>query len=126
MPRLAFKYDRKLLGLLSQCFYASLKELLQDACGDRRSVPEMIASLQTDCIDLWQLHNITEIKELDQIFSKDGAIEAMNKARDEEMVRFLGITGHFDSDVLIEGINRIEFDTILMSLNPSDPLDARE
>jgi predicted aldo/keto reductase-like oxidoreductase len=36
-------------------------------------------------------------------------------------VRFLGITGHFDPEVLIEGLNRFEFDTILMALNPSDP-----
>jgi hypothetical protein len=47
MLRLCFKYDRKLLGLLSQCFYASVKELFQDAAGDRRAVPGMIASLQT-------------------------------------------------------------------------------
>jgi len=47
MLRLCFKYDRKLLGLLSQCFYASIKELFQDAAGDRHSVPGMIASLQS-------------------------------------------------------------------------------
>ena len=47
MLRLCFKYDRKLLGLLSQCFYASLKDLFQDASGDRRSLPGMIASLQS-------------------------------------------------------------------------------
>ena len=37
MLRLCFRYDRKLLGLLSQYFYASVKELLQDGAGDRRS-----------------------------------------------------------------------------------------
>jgi hypothetical protein len=89
--------------------------------GSLKLLDESQRLLQTDRIDLWQLHNIMEIKELDQIFSKDGAIEAMRKARDEKMVRFLGITGHFDPDVLIEGINRFEFDTILMALNPSDP-----
>jgi len=47
MLRLSFKYDRKLFGLLSQCFYASVKELFQDAAGDRRAVPGMVASLQT-------------------------------------------------------------------------------
>jgi hypothetical protein len=39
MLRLCFKYDRKLLGLLSQCFYASVKELFQDAAQDRRTRP---------------------------------------------------------------------------------------
>ena len=47
MLRLCFKYDRKLVGLLSQCFYASIKELFQDAAQDCRSLPGMIASLQS-------------------------------------------------------------------------------
>lgn len=89
--------------------------------GSLKLLEESLRLLQTDRLDLWQLHNITEIKELDQIFAKDGAIEAMKKARDEKIVRFLGITGHFDPAVLIEGLNRFEFDTILMALNPSDP-----
>jgi hypothetical protein len=51
-----FKYDRKLLGLLSQCFYASVKELFQDAVGDRRSLPGMIASLQSYGDDPTRFH----------------------------------------------------------------------
>jgi len=47
MLRLCFKYDRKLLGLLCQCFYASVKDLFQDAAQDRRSLPGMISSLQS-------------------------------------------------------------------------------
>ena len=37
------------------------------------------------------------------------------------MVRFLGITGHYDPAVLLDGIGRFDFDTILMALNPADP-----
>jgi aryl-alcohol dehydrogenase-like predicted oxidoreductase len=89
--------------------------------GSLKLLEESLRLLQTDHLDLWQLHNIQFMKELDQIFGKDGAIEAFRKARDEKITRFLGITGHFDPDVLIEGLNRFEFDTILMALNPSDP-----
>jgi hypothetical protein len=56
MLRLCFKYDRKLLGLLSQCFYASVKQLFQDAAGDRRSLPGMIASLQSYGDDPTRFH----------------------------------------------------------------------
>jgi len=56
MLRLCFKYDRKLLGLLSQCFYASVKELFQAATGDRRSLPGMIASLQSYGDDPGRFH----------------------------------------------------------------------
>jgi hypothetical protein len=47
MLRLCFKYDRKLLGLLSQCFYGSIKELFQETSHERHSLPGMIASLQS-------------------------------------------------------------------------------
>jgi aryl-alcohol dehydrogenase-like predicted oxidoreductase len=88
--------------------------------GALKQLEESLRSLQTDRVDLWQLHNITKVEELDQIFGKDGAIEAMKKARDEKMVRFLGITGHFDPAVLMKGIDRFPFDTVLMALNPAD------
>jgi aryl-alcohol dehydrogenase-like predicted oxidoreductase len=89
--------------------------------GSLKLLDESLRSLQTDQLDLWQLHNISRTEELDQIFGKGGAIEALQKARDEKIARFLGITGHFDPDVLIDGLNRFDFDTILMALNPSDP-----
>jgi hypothetical protein len=56
MLRLCFKYDRKLLGLSSQCFYASVKELLQGAAPDCRFVPGMIGSLQSYGDDPTRFH----------------------------------------------------------------------
>ncbi|HSL20454.1 MAG TPA: aldo/keto reductase [Vicinamibacterales bacterium] len=88
--------------------------------GSLKLLEQSLQLLQTDRLDLWQLHNISRDEQLDTIFGKDGAIEALQKARDEKMVRFLGITGHFDPDVLIRGIQRFDFDTILMALNPAD------
>jgi uncharacterized protein len=88
--------------------------------GSLRLLEQSLKSLQTDHIDLWQLHNITTTAQLDQIFGAGGAIEALQQARDEGTVRFLGITGHADPDVLIDGISRFDFDTILMALNPAD------
>jgi len=56
MLRLCFKYDRKLLGLLSQCFYASVKDLFQDAAQDRRALPGMNSSLQSYGDDPTRFH----------------------------------------------------------------------
>jgi len=64
---------------------------------------------------------VTRDDQIEQIFARDGAMEALLKARDQKMVRFLGITGHYDPAVLIKGIERFDFDTILMALNPGDP-----
>lgn len=88
--------------------------------GSLRVLEESLKLLQTDRLDLWQLHNVQTDEQLDAIFGKDGAIEAMQQARAQKMVRFLGITGHFDPDVLLRGIQRFDFDTILMALNPAD------
>jgi aryl-alcohol dehydrogenase-like predicted oxidoreductase len=88
--------------------------------GSLRLLEESLRLLQTDHLDLWQLHNISRTEQLNQIFGKDGAIEALQQARDEGTVRFLGITGHNNPLVLMTGINRFDFDTILMALNPAD------
>lgn len=60
-------------------------------------------------------------EQLDRIFGKDGAIEALTRARDEGIVRFLGITGHYDPATLATAIERFDFDTVLLALNPADP-----
>ena len=88
--------------------------------GSLRLLDQSLRLLKTDHLDLWQVHNITTDAQLDQIFGKDGAMEALQAARDQKMVRFLGITGHFDPAVLARGIERFDFDTILMALNAAD------
>jgi len=88
--------------------------------GSLRLLDDSLRRLRTDHLDLWQLHNINDRDDLDRIFSADGAIHALTKARDEKMVRFLGITGHFDPELLIDGLSRFDFDCILMALNAAD------
>jgi hypothetical protein len=88
--------------------------------GSLKLLEQSLRLLNTDHLDLWQLHNLMRDDQLDQIFGKDGAIEAMQRARSEKMVRFLGLTGHFDPAVLMKGIERFDFDTVLMALNPAD------
>jgi len=89
--------------------------------GSLKLLEQSLRLLKTDHLDLWQLHNLQRDEQVEQIFGKDGAIEALVKARDQKMVRFLGVTGHYDPAVLIKAIERFDFDTILMALNPGDP-----
>ena len=89
--------------------------------GSLKLLEQSLKLLKTDHLDLWQLHNIMRDEQVEQIFAKDGAIEALLKARDQKMVRFLGITGHYDPAVLIKALDRFDFDTILMAVNPADP-----
>ena len=85
-----------------------------------RLLEESLTRLQTDHLDCWQLHNVQRQEQLDQIFAKDGALKALEKARDQGLVRFLGITGHYDPQVLITAVNQYDFDTLLMAFNAAD------
>ena len=89
--------------------------------GSMRLLEESLESLQTDHLDLWQLHNIQTQAQVDAVFSKDGALKALQRAQAEGMVRYLGITGHYEPLVLKRAIEAFPFDAILMALNAADP-----
>ncbi len=88
--------------------------------GGLRQLEQSLRLLHTDHLDLWQIHNVQSDAQLEQIFGPGGVIEAMQSARDQKMVRYLGVTGHFDPAVLAKAIDRFPFDTILMALNAAD------
>ena len=95
------------------------KERTRD--GSMRMIEKSLQLLQTDHVDLWQLHDVGTMYDVNQIFAKGGAIEALIEMHEQKVVRFLGLTGHYRPDALIEGINRYPFDTILMAMNAADP-----
>jgi len=95
------------------------KERTRD--GSKRMLETSLKLLQTDHIDLWQLHDVGTMTDINEIFAKGGAMEALLEARDQKIVRYLGITGHYRPDALIEAIHRFPFDTILMAVNAADP-----
>jgi aryl-alcohol dehydrogenase-like predicted oxidoreductase len=95
------------------------KERTRDA--SMRMIEKSLDLLQTDHVDLWQLHDIGTMTDINEIFAKGGAMEALLEARDQKIVRYLGITGHYRPDALIEAIHRHPFDTILMAVNAADP-----
>ena len=86
-----------------------------------RLLDDSLRRIGTDRLDLWQLHDLREVEELDQIFGKGGAIEAFERAKAEGRVRFLGITGHHDPTILVEAMRRYPVDTVLCAMNPADP-----
>ena len=89
--------------------------------GSLRLLETSLQLLQTDHLDLWQIHALGTPDQLEAIFRPGGAIEALEAAREQKMVRFVGVTGHADPDVLLGAIRRYRFDTILMAVNAADP-----
>lgn len=88
--------------------------------GSLRLLDDSLRRLRTDHLDLWQLHDLRTAEDLDRIFARAGAVEALIRAREEGRVRFLGLTGHHDPVVLLEAMRRFEFDTVLVALNAAD------
>jgi predicted aldo/keto reductase-like oxidoreductase len=107
-------------GARERVFLAS-KTHARDRDGALRLLDASLRKLGTDHLDLWQLHDLREREELDEIFGKGGAIEAVEQARAEGRVRFVGITGHHDPAILVEAMRRYPVDTVLCAINPADP-----
>jgi aryl-alcohol dehydrogenase-like predicted oxidoreductase len=90
--------------------------------GSMRLLEKSLKQLQTDHLDLWQIHNVRlpEMATLDKITGEGGVLKAMIKARDEKMIRFIGFTGHEGPDVLNALAERFPFDNVLVAINAAD------
>jgi predicted aldo/keto reductase-like oxidoreductase len=90
-----------------------------------RQIDESLKRLRTDRIDLMQFHEIIRMEDPDRIFAPDGAMEAMQAAKQAGKVRFIGFTGHKDPLVHqrmleVAAAHRFRFDTVQMPLNVMD------
>jgi len=80
---------------------------------------QSLKRLQVEAFDLYQLHAVTTMEELDQVTGPDGALEAVLEARDQGLTRFIGITGHGMQapHVFLEALKRFDFETVLFPIN---------
>jgi aryl-alcohol dehydrogenase-like predicted oxidoreductase len=77
---------------------------------------ESLRKLQTDHVDLIQVHAVNAYADLEQALAPDGALTALEQARDEGLVRFIGITGHARPEILGHALYQYSFDTVLVAL----------
>jgi aryl-alcohol dehydrogenase-like predicted oxidoreductase len=92
----------------------------RDRDGAWKELERSLKRLNTDHLDLWQLHHVSFREELDQIFGKDGASKAIEEAKAQKLIRFAGISGHHEPDIIAEGLRRYPFDTTLICINAAD------
>ncbi len=87
--------------------------------GAKRSIHASLERLGVDSFDLFQFHSVGTMEKLDQCLGTGGAIEAVLEARDEGLLRYIGITGHgLDAPkVHAEGLRRFPLDTVMFPLN---------
>jgi predicted aldo/keto reductase-like oxidoreductase len=90
-----------------------------------RQIDESLARLQTDRIDLMQIHEVIRMEDPDRIFAEGGAMEALLDAKRAGKIRYIGFTGHKDPLVHIRMLevaaaHRFRFDAVQMPLNVMD------
>lgn len=90
--------------------------------GSMQLLEKSLTNLQTDYLDLWQVHNLraSEKERIEMYFADDGVVKAMEKARAEGMVKNIGITGHEDPEILKMMAERYDFDNVLVAINAAD------
>lgn len=98
----------------SKCFLAC-KTLKRDAAGAREELEASLKTLQTDHVDLYQLHALTKVEEVRQVFKPGGAMETVLKAQKEGKVRYIGFSAH-DEKAALAAQEKYDFDSILFPL----------
>jgi aryl-alcohol dehydrogenase-like predicted oxidoreductase len=86
-----------------------------------RQLGESLRRLRTDHLDLWQIHEVVYENDPDLHFAKGGAVEALEEAKRQGKVRFVGFTGHKDPSIHLKMLShRFPFDTCQLPLNCFD------
>ncbi|GAC1428467.1 MAG: hypothetical protein NVSMB65_01730 [Chloroflexota bacterium] len=81
-----------------------------------------LRALRTDHVDLIQVHAVNAWADLEQALAPDGAVAALEEARRDGLVRFIGFTGHARPEILAHALTQYPFDTVLVALGMADHL----
>jgi aryl-alcohol dehydrogenase-like predicted oxidoreductase len=100
-------------------FFLGCKTMERTSEGAWKELHESLKRLETKSFDLYQCHAVTTMEELDALTMKGGALEAFEKARQEGLTKYIGITGHgFNApEIYLEALRRYDFDSVLFPLN---------
>lgn len=85
--------------------------------GAMRHLEESLGRLQTDHLDLYQIHAVSSLDDVDAIGAENGVLRALHQLKEEGVTRFIGYSGHSSAEALAEMARRYDFDTMLMALN---------
>jgi aryl-alcohol dehydrogenase-like predicted oxidoreductase len=100
-------------------FFVATKTGDRDYKGAKESIRRSLERLGVDHVDLIQLHNLVDVIEWETALRDGGALEAVIEARDEGLVRFIGVTGHGVSVAAMHrrSLERFPFDSVLLPYN---------
>lgn len=96
--------------------FLACKTQKRDRTGAEEELNRSLQRLQTDHIDLFQLHALKEIREVDQALGWRGAMDALLKAKEEGKIKYIGFSAH-STEAALRAMDKFDFDTILFPIN---------
>jgi len=96
--------------------FLACKTQERGAAGARTELEHSLKVLDTDHFDLYQLHAMSKMEDVDTVLGPKGAMETFTKARDEGKIRYLGFSAH-NEDVALRLIEQFPFDSVLFPIN---------
>ena len=107
----------KILPSVRDRVFLSTKVEDRDAEGAKRTIETSLKRLNTDHIDLYQIHSVTNENEVRKFGDKDGVLPVLKKYQEEGVIRFIGFTGHTSAAAMKLAADMYDFDTMLCALN---------
>jgi uncharacterized protein len=105
----------KAIVMTKVCTHGRKKDLAM------QMLEESLTRLQTDHLDVWQVHEVVYYNDPERCYAEDGVLEALAAAKQQGKVRFVGFTGHKNPSIHLAMLNGgFPFDTVQMPLNPFD------
>ncbi len=109
------------MGDIRENIFLGCKTTERSQAGALAEFHESLKRLQVDTFNLYQLHAISTMAELDLCTKMGGALEGIIEMREQGLTRFIGITGHGlqAPDIFIEALSRFDFDSVLFPIYPA-------
>lgn len=105
---------------LRESVFQTSKSASRDREGAMADLSASLKRLQTDYLDLWQIHDVRTEDDLATISRPGGALEAFIAAKESGQVKNIGVTGHHDPRILSKAVEQWPVDTVLLPVNPAE------
>jgi uncharacterized protein len=97
--------------------FISTKIASRDPDEAMRQIETSLKRMHTDYVDILKIHSITTMEDVEKVSEKGNLIDIVNRLKEEGVARFIGFSGHTDSDAMKAMAERNNFDTMLIALN---------
>lgn len=107
----------KLIGRKRDELVITEKTLERTEEGAWRELRQTLSRFEIKSLDVYQFHAVSTLEELEKIFGEKGAMKAFLEAREQGLIKYIGITAHSDMRIVVKALEKFDFDTVLIPVN---------